>query len=170
MKIIHFLFLILIISLYKCEEQDSICDEQCEKMIKLRNENNLKFNETLKQTLKEMNLENATKLTIDQFKTVFMKLYQLGKSSKNYKEEDDEEFRTKIFNNLIPKGADGIDVENIFKCFEPKKILLSLKNIELSLGKFNKIEFMSENIRKVLKDMQEEKNKTEEQKEENTDL
>ena len=171
MKFLHSIFFFILISLYHCDEEieeKQICDEQCEQMINQRNENNKKFNETLKQTLKEMKLENATKLTIDEFRTVFMKLFSLGKSETNYKEEDDKEFRNHIFNNLVPEGSDGIEVENIFKCFEPKVIIRSLKNVELSLGKHNKIEFLSENIRKALKDMEEEKKQKKEEK--NSDL
>ena len=140
------------------------------KMVQLRNENNKIFNETLKQTLKEMKLENSTKITIEQFKIVFMKLLNLGKKETNYKEEDDKEYRNQIFNNLVPKDSDGIDVDNIFKLFEPKLIVTGLKKIELSLGKYNKIEEMSENIRKELKNMEDEKNNKKEEKEKSTDL
>ena len=170
MKFIYLLFFILI-SLSQCEEEtNTTCDEECMKMVQLRNENNKIFNETLKQTLKEMNLDNTTKLTIEQFKEVFMKLLNLGKSETNYKEEDDKEYRNQIFNNLVPKDSDGIDVDNIFKLFEPKLIVTGLKKIELSLGKYNKIEEMSENIRKELKNMEDEKNNKKEEKEKSTDL
>ena len=139
-------------------------------MVQLRNQNNKIFNETLKQTLKEMNLDNVTKITIEQFKEVFMKLLNLGKSETNYKEEDDKEYRNQIFNNLVPKDSDGIEIDNIFKLFEPKLIVTGLKKIELSLGKYNKIEEMSENIRKELKNMEDEKNNKKEEKEKSTDL
>ena len=169
MKFIYLLFLIL--SLSQCEEEtNSTYDEEYIKMIQLRNENNKIFNETLKQTLKEMNLDNTTKLTIEQFKEVFMKLLNLGKSETNYKEEDDKEYRNQIFNNLVPKDSDGIEIDNIFKLFEPKLIVTGLKKIELSLGKYNKIEEMSENIRKELKNMEDEKNNKKEEKEKSTDL
>ena len=170
MKFIYFIFFCILFSLYQCEEENenSICDEQCEQMIKQRNENNQKFNETLRQILKEMKLENATKLTIDEFRKVFMELFKLGKSHTNYKEEDDGEFKNHIFNHLVPEGSDGIEVDKIIQCFEPKVIISSLKQIELSLGKYDKIEFLSENIRKALKDMEEEKKPKNEEK--NSDL
>ena len=164
---IHFILFLILTSLYHCEDQNPDCDETCEKMIKQRNENNQKFNETLKQALKEMNLENEKTITIEQFKVVFMKLFKLGKSETNYKEEDDEEYRNKIFNNLAPKNSTGIEVDNIFKLFDPMKILNSLKNIETSLGKYNKIEFLSENLRSALKDIEEEEKRNSEK---NTDL
>ena len=169
MKFIYLLFLIL--SLSQCEEEtNSTYDEEYIKMIQLRNENNKIFNETLKQTLKEMKLENSTKITIDQFKIVFMKLLNLGKKETNYKEEDDKEYREQLFKNLIPKDSDGIEVDNIFELFEPKVIVKSLKNIELALGKYNKIEMFSDGIKKELKDIEDEKNKQKEEKEKNTDL
>ena len=169
MKFIYLLFLIL--SLSQCEEEtNSTYDEEYIKMIQLRNENNKIFNETLKQTLKEMKLENSTKITIDQFKIVFMKLLNLGKKETNYKEEDDKEYREQLFKNLIPKDSDGIEVDNIFELFEPKVIVKSLKKIELALGKYNKIEMFSDNIKKELKDIEDEKNKQKEEKEKNTDL
>ena len=60
-------------------------------------ENNKKFNETLLQTLKEMNLESATKLTKEQFKAVFMKLFKLGKTE-NQVEEFLEVAKTELEN------------------------------------------------------------------------
>ena len=163
----QFILLLILTSLHHCEEQNPDCDETCEKMTKQRNQNNQKFNETLKQALKEMNLENEKTITIEQFKVIFMKLFKLGKSETNYKEEDDEEYRNKIFNNLVPKNSTGIEVDNIFKLFDPMKILNSLKNIETSLGKHNKIEFLSENLRNALKDIEEEEKRNSEK---NTDL
>ena len=170
MKFIYLIFFLTLFSLYYCEEQNDnpICDEQCEQMVKQREENNQKFNETLKHILKEMKLENATELTIEEFRNVFMELFKLGKSETNYKEEDDNEFRNHIFNHLVPEGSDRIEVDKIFKCFEPRVIIRGLKQVELSLGKHDKIEFLSENIRKALKDMEEEKKPKQEEK--NSDL
>ena len=76
-------------------------------------------------------------------------------------------YRNKIFNNLVPKNSTRIEVDNIFKLFDPMKILNSLKNIETSLGKHNKIEFLSENLRNALKDIEEEEKRNSEK---NTDL
>ena len=168
MKFIHVIYFFLLISLYSCEENDNIeCDEQCQKMVKQREENNKKFNETLFQTLKEMNLESANKLTKEQFKPIFMKLFKLGKAETNYKEEDDETFRNHIFNNLLPENTDEIEVEKIFKCFEPINILSAMKKIEVSLGKFDKIDILTENLRKAVNEKEEELRK---KMEENTDL
>ena len=47
------------------------------------------------------------------------------------------------------------------------KILNSLKGIETSLGKHNKIEFISENLRNALEEIEEEKKRN---LEKNTDL
>ena len=162
MKFIYVVYFFLLISLYLCEDNDKIeCDEQCQKMVKQREENNKKFNETLMQALKEMNLETATKLTKEQFKPIFMKLFKLGKTETNYKEEDDETFRNHIFNNLLPKDSDEIEVDKIFKYFEPINILTFMKKIELSLGKYDKIDFLTENLRKAINEKEEEKRKME---------
>ena len=168
MNFINVIYLLLLIPLYLCEEDDKIeCDEQCQKMVKQREENNKKFNETLLQTLKEMNLESATKLTKEQFKPVFMKLFKLGKTETNYKEEDDETFRNHIFNNLLSENTNEIEVDKIFKYFEPINILRTMKKIELSLGKYDKIDVLTENLRKAVNEKEEELRK---QKEQNTDL
>ena len=162
MKFIYVVYFFLLISLYLCEDNDKIeCDEQCQKMVKQREENNKIFNETLMQALKEMNLETATKLTKEQFKPIFMKLFKLGKTETNYKEEDDETFRNHIFNNLLPKDSDEIEVDKIFKYFEPINILTFMKKIELSLGKYDKIDFLTENLRKAINEKEEEKRKME---------
>ena len=162
MKFIYVIYFFLLISLYLCEENDKIeCDEQCQKMVKQREENNKKFNETLIQALKEMNLETATILTKEQFKPIFMKLFKLGKTETNYKEEDDETFRNHIFNNLLPNDSDEIEVDKIFKYFEPINILTFMKKIELSLGKYDKIDFLTENLRKAINEKEEENRKME---------
>ena len=162
MNFINVIYLLLLISLYLCEEDDKIeCDEQCQKMVKQREENNKKFNETLMQALKEMNLETATKLTKEQFKPIFMKLFKLGKTETNYKEEDDETFRNHIFNNLLPKDIDEIEVDKIFRYFEPINILSYMKKIELSLGKYDKIDFLTENLRNAINEKEEENRKME---------
>ena len=162
MKFVFVVYFFLLISLYLCEDNDKIeCDEQCQKMVKQREENNKIFNETLLQALKEMNLETATKLTKEQFKPIFMKLFKLGKTETNYKEEDDETFRNHIFNNLLPKDSDEIEVDKIFKYFEPINILTFMKKIELSLGKYDKIDFLTENLRKAINEKEEEKRKME---------
>ena len=162
MKFVYVVYFFLLISLYLCEDNDKIeCDEQCQKMVKQREENNKIFNETLLQALKEMNLETATKLTKEQFKPIFMKLFKLGKTETNYKEEDDETFRNHIFNNLLPKDSDEIEVDKIFKYFEPINILTFMKKIELSLGKYDKIDFLTENLRKAINEKEEEKRKME---------
>ena len=162
MKFIYVVYFFLLISLYLCEDNDKIeCDEQCQKMVKQREENNKIFNETLLEALKGMNLETATKLTKEQFKPIFMKLFKLGKTETNYKEEDDETFRNHIFNNLLPKDSDEIEVDKIFKYFEPINILTFMKKIELSLGKYDKIDFLTENLRKAINEKEEEKRKME---------
>ena len=162
MKFIYVIYFFLLISLYLCEEDNKIeCDEQCQKMVKQREENNKIFNETLMQALKEMNLETATILTKEQFKPIFMKLFKLGKTETNYKEEDDETFRNHIFNNLLPKDSDEIEVDKIFKYFEPINILTFMKKIELSLGKYDKIDFLTENLRKAINEKEEENRKME---------
>ena len=114
-----------------------------------------------------MNLESATKLTKEQFKPVFMKLFKLGKTETNYKEEDDETFRNHIFNNLLSENTNEIEVDKIFKYFEPINILRTMKKIELSLGKYDKIDVLTENLRKAVNEKEEELRK---QKEQNTDL
>ena len=168
MNFINVIYLLLLISLYLCEGDDKIeCDEQCQKMVKQREENNKKFNETLLQALKEMNLESATKLTKEQLKPIFMKLFKLGKTETNYKEEDDETFRNHIFNNLLSENTNEIEVDKIFKYFEPINILRTMKKIELSLGKYDKIDVLTENLRKAVNEKEEELRK---QKEQNTDL
>ena len=167
MKIFSLLIIFIIIVPYLCEDIENPCDESCQKMIDIRNENNQKFNNTIKECLKEMNLENTTTLSIEQFKVIFMRLFKLGKSHTNYKDEDDEEYRNHLFNNLVPTDAGGIEVDNIFELFDPMKIILALKKIEISLGKNNKIDMISDNLRKALEEIENEKKI---KNEKNTDL
>ena len=155
MKFLNILLILFFISFFLCDENNNTNEEiindfnsteninesyQSEVMgelKKLREENNKKFKEKIKQYLKELKLENKASITKEEFKTIFFKLFEFGSQMVKIDEEKEDkklnlpnnkEYINKIFNNLIKEEIKNIDVEKIIDYFEPNKMLFSLKD------------------------------------------
>ena len=155
MKFLNILLILFFISFFLCDENNNTNEEiindfnsteninesyQSEVMgelKKLREENNKKFKEKIKQYLKELKLENKASITKEEFKTIFFKLFEFGSQMVKIDEEKEDkkmnlpnnkEYINKIFNNLIKEEIKNIDVETIIDYFEPNKMLFSLKD------------------------------------------
>ena len=155
MKFLNILLILFFISFFLCDENNNTNEEiindfnsteninesyQSEVMgelKKLREENNKKFKEKIKQYLKELKLENKASITKEEFKTIFFKLFEFGSQMVKIDEEKEDkklnlpnnkEYINKIFNNLIKEEIKNIDVEKIIDYFEPNKMLFALKD------------------------------------------
>ena len=130
------------------------------KNLKTKNEeltnklNNLKVNiKELKIQLDKTiytQLENETKITRAQFKDLFFKLLEFDKREENKDQEISEEeeekekneenmsliksFANKIFDILVNKDLEYIEIDKIESYFDTKNILKALKEILKSLG------------------------------------
>ena len=205
MKIFTFLlFSSLLLSLYLCSdetssEQDSNdnksnSDEtQIEakakedefNLRKIRRENNRKFKQKMKDYIKDFDLENKKIITREQFKTVFLRLYDFGgkelqtefenegkKEEKKINPKIDKIYAEKIFDNLVDKNIKEIDVDEIFGFFEPRNIIFAMKDTMTLLGMEKEVDSLSDSIKKEIKAIDERnKNKEKEnENEENSDL
>ena len=205
MKIFTFLlFSSLLLSFYLCSEEtsseqdsnenNSITDEtQLEmkakeeelNLRKIRRENNRKFKQKIKEYIKDFDLENKNIITRDQFKTVFLRLYDFGgkelqtefenggkNTEKKINPKIDKIYAEKIFDNLVDKNIKEIDVDEIFGFFEPRNIIFSMKDTLTLLGMEKEVDSLSESIKKDIKaiDERNKNKKQEEENEQNSDL
>jgi hypothetical protein len=205
MKIFTFLlFSSLLLSFYFCSEEtsseqdsnenNSITDEtQLEmkakeeelNLRKIRRENNRKFKQKIKEYIKDFDLENKNIITRDQFKTVFLRLYDFGgkelqtefenggkNTEKKINPKIDKIYAEKIFDNLVDKNIKEIDVDEIFGFFEPRNIIFSMKDTLTLLGMEKEVDSLSESIKKDIKaiDERNKNKKQEEENEQNSDL
>ena len=198
MKFFSFYIIIIILfSLYLCEDSNSdknntkdpsinfadleekygktqsTLEDSPEELQKKREQNEKKFKEQIAQCLKELGLENTKTITREQFKSLFLKLFEtILKSEKDKKEkekdnekekekekkEDEEEkksggdlnilngFAVQIFENIIDKDNDAFEVDKISEYFEPKNIIKALKNIFKAFGLDSLIDSLADSL------------------------
>ena len=205
MKIFTFLlFSSLLLSLYLCSEETSSeqnsnennsnsdetqieikAKEEELNLRKLRRENNRKFKQKIKEYIKDFDLENKNIITREQFKTVFLRLYDFGgkelqtkfenegkKAEKKINPKIDKIYAEKIFDNLVGKNLKEIDVDEIFGFFEPRNIIFAMKDTLNLLGMEKEVDSLSESIKKDIKaiDERNKNKKKENENEENSDL
>ena len=158
MKFLYlFLFSLLLSSLYYCQESndtnstenssEKYSQEVFGELRQLREKNNKKFKDKLKEYLKELNLENQQMISREDFKKIFFKLFELG--NQEVKEEEKRQgkildkkedssvnkaYIEKIFNNLISVKLEKVNVEGIIKLFEPGNIIFALKDTANFIG------------------------------------
>ena len=134
----------------KLGKTQSKLEDAPEEVEKRRAENDRKLKETIKNFLKEFGLENETKITRAQFKDLFFKLLEFDKKEENKDQEISEEeeekekneenmsliksFANKIFDILVNKDLEYIEIDKIESYFDTKNILKALKEILKSLG------------------------------------
>jgi hypothetical protein len=161
MKIFTFLlFSSLLLSLHLCSEETSSEQDSNDNksnsdetqleaktkedefnLRKIRRENNRKFKQKMKDFIKDFDLGNKKIITREQFKTVFLRLYDFGgkelqtefenegkKEEKKINPKIDKIYAEKIFDNLVDKNIKEIDVDEIFGFFEPRNIIFAMKD------------------------------------------
>jgi hypothetical protein len=205
MKIFTFLlFSSLLLSLYLCNEETSSEQDSNDNksnsdetqleaktkedefnLRKIRRENNRKFKQKIKDYIKDFDLENQKIITREQFKTVFLRLYDFGgkelqtefenegkKEEKKINSKIDKIYAEKIIDNLVDKNIKEIDVDEIFGFFEPRNIIFAMKDTMTLLGMEKEVDSLSDSIKKEIKAIDERnKNKEKEnENEENSDL
>jgi len=203
MKFFSFLlFFSLLLSFYLCSEETSSeqnsnenksnqdetqieikAKEEELKLRKIRRENNRKFKQKIKDYIKDFNLENNKIITREQFKTIFLRLYDFGgkklqaefenegkDAEKKINPKIDKLYAEKIFDNLIDKNIKEIDVDEIFGFFEPRNIIFAMKDTLTLLGMEKEVESLSDSIKKDIKAIDEKNKKKQNENEENSDL
>ena len=133
--------------------QSSIEDspEETQKRIE---ENERKLKEQIGKLLKEFGLENAKTIKKEQFKNIFVKMIEEAlkenEENKNGNEKNIADYSSLmkgfidlIFDNLISKDIEEIEIDKIMDFFEPQNILNALKSLLKSLNLDNLIDLFS---------------------------
>ena len=167
----------------KSISKESITKEDELKIRKIRRENNRKFKQKIKEYIKDFDLENKSKISREQFKTVFLRLYDFGgkelqveyekdgkNAEKKVNQKIDKIYAEKIFNNLVDKNIKEIDVDDIFQYFEPRNIIFAMKDTLTVLGMEKEVDSLSESIKKDIEAIDEKNKNKKEENEDNTDL
>jgi len=203
MKIFELLLLSsLLLSLYLCSEETSSEQDLNEnksnsdetqieikakedelKLRKIRRENNRKFKQKIKDYIKDFDLENKKIITREQFKTIFLRLYDFGgkelqvefenegkNPEKTINPKIDKLYAEKIFDNLVDKNMKEIDADEIFGFFEPRNIIFAMKDTLTLLGMEKEVEKLSDSIKKDIKAIDEKNKNKQNENEENSDL
>ena len=191
MKYLNFLFIfVLLFTIYLTEVTEDLSNptenstdlnqkEVMGEFKKLREENNKKFNEKIKEFLKELNLDGSNIIKREQFKEIFYKLFEFGENEVRKEEEKEKkeeeknllskkDYINKVFNNLVKEEKKEIEVDKIIDFFEPTNILYALKDSLDDKEMNNAVESLSESILQALNNLIEENKKKENDK--NTDL
>ena len=141
----------------KFGKSQSSFEDSPDEIAKRREENEKLFYEQINQALKDLGIENTKIITRDQFKHIFMKLLEGDKDKEKNKTEEKEEdltllrgFADQIFDNLISKDKDYIEVDKIMEYFQPQNIINALKVILKGLGLDSLVEAFSEPLMEAL--------------------
>ena len=129
----------------KFGKTESKLQDSPEELEKRRQDNEEKLKQKIKNYLKEIGLESETKITRAQFKDLFFNLLEFDKNkekvNKNEGNEKKEEnisfinrFANQIFDILVSKDLEYIDIDSIDSFFDTKNILNAFKEILKSLG------------------------------------
>jgi len=135
----------------KLGKTESKMEDSPEEIQKKRDEKDKKLKEQIKQILKEFGLENSKTLTREQMKNIFIKMID-NSLKENEENEEDKKIDNSglmkgllnlIFDNLISKDNEIIEVDKIGDFFEPQNILNSLKVLLQKLNMESLIDIFS---------------------------
>ena len=138
----------------KFGKTQSSMEDSPEAIEKRKEENERVLKEQIEKYLKEFGLENTKTIKKVQFKNIFMKILETALKENEEKKQENEKdkndyssllkgFIDLIFDNLISKDIEEIEVDKIIDFFEPENILNALKKLLKSLNMESLIDLFS---------------------------
>ena len=157
-----FLTIFIFINIFLCKE---IKKEENEK------EKDEKFKHLIKYHLEEIGFKNRKRLTREEFRKLFLRLFENKNKEQNESKEDLDiifSLTNALFDYLVTEDKQKIEMDKIYDYFDPNNIVKALKTLLKQLGMEKLIDEISEPFMEILK--QKGKNDNIENNDKNADL
>ena len=147
MRKIFFLFLTIFffINIFLCKD---IKKEENEK------EKDEKFKHLVKYHLEEIGFKNRKKLTREEFRKLFLKIFENKQKDSNENKEDLDIIFTLtniLFDFIVEENIQNIEIDKIYDYFEPNNIVNAVKKLLKQLGMEKLVDTISDTFIETLK-------------------
>ena len=140
-----FLTIFFFINIFLCKE---IKKEENEK------EKDEKFKHLVKYHLEEIGFKNRKKLTREEFRKLFLKIFENKQKDSNENKEDLDIIFTLtniLFDFIVEENIQNIEIDKIYDYFEPNNIVNAVKKLLKQLGMEKLVDTISDTFIETLK-------------------
>ena len=140
-----FLTIFFFINIFLCNE---IKKEENEK------EKDEKFKHLVKYHLEEIGFKNRKKLTREEFRKLFLKIFENKQKDSNENKEDLDIIFTLtniLFDFIVEENIQNIEINKIYDYFEPNNIVNAVKKLLKQLGMEKLVDTISDTFIETLK-------------------
>ncbi len=140
-----FLTIFFFINIFLCNE---IKKEENEK------EKDEKFKHLVKYHLEEIGFKNRKKLTREEFRKLFLKIFENKQKDSNENKEDLDIIFTltnTLFDFIVEENIQNIEIDKIYDYFEPNNIVNAVKKLLKQLGMEKLVDTISDTFIETLK-------------------
>ena len=140
-----FLTIFFFINIFLCKE---IKKEENEK------EKDEKFKHLVKYHLEEIGFKNRKKLTREEFRKLFLKIFENKQKDSNENKEDLDIIFTltnTLFDFIVEENIQNIEIDKIYDYFEPNNIVNAVKKLLKQLGMEKLVDTISDTFIEALK-------------------
>ena len=140
-----FLTIFFFINIFLCNE---IKKEENEK------EKDEKFKHLVKYHLEEIGFKNRKKLTREEFRKLFLKIFENKQKDSNENKEDLDIIFTLtniLFDFIVEENIQNIEIDKIYDYFEPNNIVNAVKKLLKQLGMEKLVDTISDTFIETLK-------------------
>ena len=140
-----FLTIFFFINIFLCKE---IKKEENEK------EKDEKFKHLVKYHLEEIGFKNRKKLTREEFRKLFLKIFENKQKDSNENKEDLDIIFTltnTLFDFIVEENIQNIEIDKIYDYFEPNNIVNAVKKLLKQLGMEKLVDTISDTFIETLK-------------------
>ena len=124
----------------------------------VKSENALNDDEQIEQKvnyyIEELGYKNMKSITREEFRKLFLKLFENKQKFQESKEDLDIEFSltNALFDFIVPENEEKIELNKIYDYFEPNNIVNALKELLKKFGMEKLIDSVSEPFMQMLKE------------------
>ena len=113
-----------------------------------------KFKHLVKYHLEEIGLKNRKKLTREEFRKLFLKIFENKQKDSNENKEDLDIIFTLtniLFDFIVEENIQNIEIDKIYDYFEPNNIVNAVKKLLKQLGMEKLVDTISDTFIETLK-------------------